>query len=493
MRLCFTVPQIHKRLPKESVSVHKFGMENGDGSRRVSRVPTSKSCACLFAAALKVALLLSFAVCTHLTSADEHMERGDATVLKQFASARGRERADSAALFSRLVAQRSRPVLDSRPARKSSTGSLDTDRSEVYHSNDLQGDLPSSSGVPGGKLSEILSHVGEYDGIIPDEGQLRTRRPTALSNPAVLDMREESLREFDVKLQGVVGLGTSPPEGSLPGGAIAGWPMGAPGSERNRHTDGSQPKVVLLDMFGQKQNKFCPDFAECTLVDHPVTAAIFNNPGCGKLYGTTTVQSVNGVATFTDLMIDSFQSRYRMKFTAGLLISPVTAISPPFKVAKGQIYIPDDVLWNFAEAGAAECRGCDDITFCSLSSPRTYSPPWTHATRKSIDAGSLIRSDATPGVGFQPCAGYEYPTVWVRKYIMDEPSLGSEYDGWEDVPNWDYDIEIKIEEPGCMLFDGDDDLMVCRRGLEAEGGSKIRRADDFKANKGAPSIVVFDF
>lgn len=472
--------------------MYKVGTENGEEFRRVSRMPISQSRACIFAAALRIGLLLSCAVCTHMSSAEERMGQADVTALKQLANARGRKRAESRqGTFRRLLSSDQ----SIRPALKSGIGPLNPNSGASYRDDGLHGDPFSTSGSPVEKHSEFSSRVQEREGITPADGHLRWLLDPASIHQASQDTNAESLREFDVKLEGVVGLGTAPPEGSLPNGSIAGWPIGAPGSARNRHTLGAQPKIVLLDMFGRKQNRFCPDYGTCVPVDHPVTASIHNNPGCGKLHGTTIVQSVNGVATFTDLMIDSFQSRYRMKFTAGLLISPVTSISPPFKVLQGQIYIPDDVLWNFDESGTAACRGCDDTAFCSMSSPITYNPPWTQATRMRVDAGALLRSNGAPGVRFQPCAGYEYPTVWVRKFNMHMQGIGSEYDGWEDVPNWDYNIEVRMQEPGCTFLDGEDDIMVCRRGLEAGGGSKSRKPDNFKANKGAPnpySLEIFN-
>lgn len=93
---------------------------------------------------------------------------------------------------------------------------------------------------------------------------------------------------------------------------------------------GAQPKVVLLDLFGSKQEKFCANVDSCYEVMQEVTATLFNNPGCTgdspnptsgcawdkplsvltwmffaspELHGNTIVTSRNGVAAFTDLMI----------------------------------------------------------------------------------------------------------------------------------------------------------------------------------------------
>jgi hypothetical protein len=456
-------------------------MEHDPASRRALQRHIVQHRTRTFAAPLRILLLLSCAARTHMTSAGEHTDYGRA--LKRFSSARERERAETEALLSW-------PVMSGHlgiPSQQSSDNSLtSTWSSDIYRTNNP------SHGLTEGKPTTMLLHPGSRAGG-GETVQVVRERVTAINSEA--EPESNNLRAFDVKLEGVISLGTAPPEGSLPSGSIAGWPIGQPGGARNRHTLGTQPVVVLLDMFGNKQTRFCPSSGPCVSVDHPVTAAIYNNPGCAKLHGTTVAMSVDGVATFTDLMIETSQSRYRMAFSAGLPVSPVMAYSPPFKVVKGQIYIPDDLLWNFNEAGSVDCQGCDDAAYCSSSSPRPYSPPWTQTSRISIDAGALIESQGhlNPGTSFQPCAGFQFPTVWVRKFNMDARGSGSEFDGWEDVPDWDYDIEVKLEEPGCMLYDLDNDLRVCRRGLEADGGSKIRRAHNLKTNKGPWTCHVFSW
>ncbi len=456
--------------------------EHAPASRRALQRHIAQHRTRTFAPPLRILLLLSFAACTHMTSAEEHMEYGRA--LKRISGARERERAEAGVLLSRPVTSGHHGIPSQHLSANShaSTGSFD-----IYHSNEQ---FHPSHGQAEGKSTTLPPH-SESRVVGGEPLQVVRERVTTFYSEA--EPESNNLRAFDVKLEGVISLGTAPPEGSLPSGSIAGWPIGKPGGARNRHTLGTQPTVVLLDMFGNKQTRFCPPVGPCVSVDHPVTASIYNNPGCAKLYGTTTAMSVDGVATFTDLMIETSESRFRMAFTAGLPNAPVMAYSPPFKVMKGQIYIPDDALWNFNEAGIVDCQGCDDTAYCSSSSPRAYSPPGTQASRISIVAGQLIQSQGhiSPGTSFQPCAGFQFPTVWVRKFNMHARGSGSEFDGWEDVPVWDYDIEVKMEEPGCILYDPDNELRVCRRGLEADGGSRIRRADDIKTNKGISPCHVF--
>ena len=310
---------------------------------------------------------------------------------------------------------------------------------------------------------------------------------------------------YDIASDNIVALGTLPPEGNLPEGVIAGWPIAKAGSSRNRHTKGMQPRVVLLDTYNMKRAcstcaarswkttpAWCDEAGSCTDVSHEVTATIFNNPGCAKLHGTTTVQTVDGVATFTDLMIDSPQSLYRLRFTAGLLLSPVAAQTPPFNVLQGQIYIPDDALWNYPASGSAACRGCYDSS-CNCTYAKHFDPPWAPDSdgaqaRMTTRAGELIRSSGNPGSNFRPCAGFEFPTVWVRTYNVNDQQAGSECDGWEDRHDWNHAIQVSIPEPGCVLQKDDKwtgfedhDIKVCRMGMS---GTLIRSSQEIESNGG---------
>ncbi len=63
-----------------------------------------------------------------------------------------------------------------------------------------------------------------------------------------------------------------------------------------------------------------------------VTVAIGTNPGGGTLSGTTTVNAVAGVASFTDLTIDQVGTGYTLVATSGSLGSATSAtfaIFPP--------------------------------------------------------------------------------------------------------------------------------------------------------------------
>eukprot|EP00961_Rhodomonas_salina_P097824 1316593-Rhodomonas_salina.1 len=296
-----------------------------------------------------------------------------------------------------------------------------------------------------------------------DVRKLEMRDPSRQSEDP-LDMQ---LRDFeeDVTLLGIVGLAVDPPMAFEH--AIAGWPVGkVDSSSLNYRTDGVQPKVTLLDMFGNIKSVYCPPTGEaCVQSDHPVTATIFNNPGCSQLSGTTVVMSVDGWANFTDLQIDFPENYYQLKFTAGLATNPVTVIGDPFQVLAGQIYIPGDPYWNPTSQ--------PDPNTCSLACPDDVVNGC-----EALIAGVPIRwvLDST----MQPQGGFEYPTVWVRSFFKADPTRGPEGDGWEDLISWDRDISVSMAAPGCEFRAGLD-FPVCLQGL---GGNQIVYGSEVSRNGG---------
>ncbi len=72
--------------------------------------------------------------------------------------------------------------------------------------------------------------------------------------------------------------------------------------------------VRALDEFGNVNSAFTG----------PVTVAISVNPGAGTLSGTTTVNAINGTATFTGLSIDKSGTGYRLEATSGALTPDVS-------------------------------------------------------------------------------------------------------------------------------------------------------------------------
>ena len=71
-----------------------------------------------------------------------------------------------------------------------------------------------------------------------------------------------------------------------------------------------------------------------TTFSGPVTAVLVANPGNDTLLGTTTVNAVNGVATFTNLILNNQATGYTLEAVSGGLTSPPTnafnvAINPP--------------------------------------------------------------------------------------------------------------------------------------------------------------------
>jgi len=67
----------------------------------------------------------------------------------------------------------------------------------------------------------------------------------------------------------------------------------------------------------------CLHALSLTHPDIQVTALIYNNPGCSELYGTNVVETLDGVARFTDLMIEHAAREYRLQFLAGPALAPL--------------------------------------------------------------------------------------------------------------------------------------------------------------------------
>ena len=141
-------------------------------------------------------------------------------------------------------------------------------------------------------------------------------------------------------------------------GAIANWPFGKSIPAPEVFTQGSQPTIQLLDMYGSVQTEFCPLVGPCQHISYSVTANIYNNPGCAILGGTPVVNSVQGVAKFTDLFIDIPQSNYTLQFSAGSTSTspigwaPLQVISDPFDVALGFINLHWNIPTQIPVAGA---------------------------------------------------------------------------------------------------------------------------------------------
>jgi hypothetical protein len=74
------------------------------------------------------------------------------------------------------------------------------------------------------------------------------------------------------------------------------------------------PTVQVLDQFGNLTSSAAT-----------VTMAIANNPSSGTLSGTRTVNAVNGVATFTTLLISNAGNGYTLTATSGSLTSAVSS------------------------------------------------------------------------------------------------------------------------------------------------------------------------
>ncbi len=254
----------------------------------------------------------------------------------------------------------------------------------------------------------------------------------------------------DPTLDGVVTLSVNEPSGRMVQGAVADWEFGRIGNNVNRFTTGKQPVVAMIDTRGNVVSKYCPSIVGCSCRDviYPIRVQIYNNPGCAELLGTTTLMTVNGIATFTDLAITKAEYEYQLIFSTGLASSPVTMITPPFQTRIGQIFIPEHELFNPANPITQfNCSVCPQLT----DNQRR------RETCNAIVAGEYL---------FDPAgrAGMAFPTVWVRKFDRQNIANSPERDGWVDDVTYDRDVTVSMPDPGCQVREGTS-TVLCQQGL----------------------------
>ncbi|MBI3925240.1 MAG: hypothetical protein HY319_06840 [Armatimonadetes bacterium] len=118
-----------------------------------------------------------------------------------------------------------------------------------------------------------------------------------------------------------------------------------------------------------------------TTATEPVSLAIANNPGEATLNGTTTVNAVNGVATFADLSLSTAGVGYTLQATSGALAPDlsdpfeVTSPPPPPPTPTQLIFIsqPTDALAGstLGPAISVELRDMNGILVPSATDPVT--------------------------------------------------------------------------------------------------------------------------
>jgi hypothetical protein len=109
-----------------------------------------------------------------------------------------------------------------------------------------------------------------------------------------------------------------------PGPAVALVFTGQPGLTRASAVISPMVRVAIQDAFG---NPVSSSTAAITL-------ALGNNPGGGPLSGTTTVNAISGVATFSDLAINTAGQGYTLKASTGAL---PTVTSAAFDITEGPL------------------------------------------------------------------------------------------------------------------------------------------------------------
>lgn len=165
---------------------------------------------------------------------------------------------------------------------------------------------------------------------------------------------------------------------------------------------GSQPltpavQVSLLDASG----------SVVTTATNAVTIALATNTAGGTLTGTTTVNAVAGVASFTDLRIDHLSDSYALKATSGTLGA---ATSTPFPVVRafasisvnGNTGLPYGFVCGVATTGAAYCWGYNsngELGIDSSTGPEMCGPLFCSSKPVPV-AGGLTFAKVAAGASF---------------------------------------------------------------------------------------------
>eukprot|EP00960_Hanusia_phi_P011678 340629-Hanusia_phi.AAC.9 len=238
-------------------------------------------------------------------------------------------------------------------------------------------------------------------------------------------------------------------------GATAGWLIGKESLTFNLYVKGEQPHVALvngnLDILSN--------------VETTMNVSLYNNPGCGFLAGTTSVRTTAGVAIFTDLMISRSGYPFQLKFEAGATGGPVVFITPYFRVRIGQIFLPYDPIWNpighsistYPNFSIPVCPSSQCPTSCSCRIEQI-------STRHQVVAGTVIKS--VEDQSLHECSGFQFPTMWVRTYDLQNRTIGVECDGWQDRLDWSYNFTIIAGPvPYCVLRDPLAQIEVCLQGF----------------------------
>jgi len=138
-------------------------------------------------------------------------------------------------------------------------------------------------------------------------------------------------------------------------------------------------RVAAQDAFGNPVNGF----------SGPVTVALGGNPAPGTLSGTTTVNAVGGVATFSDLSIAQLNAGYTLNASAPGVTG---ATSAPFTVAKptGSLRITTTSSGAPDRDGYAVCVDSDSDglggTTCGYGGARAIG--WSSVATVAVDTGA---------------------------------------------------------------------------------------------------------
>ncbi len=147
----------------------------------------------------------------------------------------------------------------------------------------------------------------------------------------------------------------------------------------------------------------------------PVTVALSSNPGNGTLLGTTTVNAVNGVATFADLSIANIANGYALRGTSGSLTAATSAsfnVTPypiTVKLQSALIGIGSTLGGTFTLSQAAPAGGVVVSLASSVPANVTISPATVTVAQGAV-TGSFTYTGVAGGSSDLTASATNYQT-----------------------------------------------------------------------------------
>ena len=138
-----------------------------------------------------------------------------------------------------------------------------------------------------------------------------------------------------------------------------------------------------------------------TTADRPVFASLATNLDEGHVSGTTTVDSVAGLATFVDLSLERAISGYSLRVQASGLDDDISA---PFNVAPGQ-------LTHFSVSGPASVVSGASAVFTAVALDGYENEIFDHAGTARVFVTDA-KAQAPPQIAFNPRGATTFSVVF---------------------------------------------------------------------------------